>query len=158
MGRSVAGEPGLPGLTTEQATKLACLAAKLARNSYHARPRRPPSLRAAAGSLARGQPAMMRFTLCEPSAHRYQAAQGLNTAYQNFYTAVEVNAALSLSLRVLLRARNSRRPRGGYQLRHRERIREHRSGREHSNRKSIRANWMVSRSRIIDSYGDWRFR
>lgn len=105
MGRAVAGEPGLPERTTEQATKLACLTAKPGRNSYHARPRRPPSLRAAAGSLARGQAAMMRFTLCEPSAHRYQAAQGLNTVYQTFYTAVEGNAALSLSLRVLVRAR-----------------------------------------------------
>lgn len=40
-------------------------------------------------------------------ARASQAARGLNTAYQNFYTAVEINAALSLSLRVLVRARNS---------------------------------------------------
>jgi len=46
------------------------------------------------------------------SAPASQATRDLNAAYQNFYTAVEVNAGLSLSLRVLERARNSRRPRG----------------------------------------------
>jgi hypothetical protein len=46
---------------------------------------------------------------CTNAAPRYQAAQALNAAYQNFYTAVEVNAALSLSLRIVVRARSSRR-------------------------------------------------
>jgi hypothetical protein len=55
------------------------------------------------GAQASRNDALSRCT--NPVAPRCQAAQVLNAAYQNFYTAVEVNAAPSLSLRVLVRAR-----------------------------------------------------
>ena len=38
--------------------------------------------------------------------HPSQAVRSLNATYQSFYAAVEVNAALALLLRVLVRARN----------------------------------------------------
>ena len=57
----------------------------------------------------------------------------LNAAYRNFYTAVEVNAALTLSLRGLVCARNSRpRVEGGHVPRPRTRL-EHWSGRGSAN-------------------------
>ena len=66
----------------------------------------------------------MRLRCTNPrpkSKRRLSSRPGLNAAYQNFFTAVEVNAALSLSLRVLVRARHTGARTEGGQMRHRER-------------------------------------